>query len=118
MAEPALGSYYTFKYIGGRVYDPDQYDGEGMFIGRRGSNNVFATVLPNREATNQPIQSVMLTYTNMAYHKIPHPSDKVMMSSDTQYVVMKYIQSDRFKDPQPNGRTSPVVYLMADVLLS
>ncbi len=21
MAEPALGSYYTFKYVGGRVYD-------------------------------------------------------------------------------------------------
>lgn len=118
MAAPALGSYYTFKFIGGCVYDPDKYDGEGMFIGRRGSNNVFATVIPKREASTQSIQSVMLTYTDMAYHKIPHPSDKVMMTSDTQYVVMKYIQSDRFKDPVSNGRTSPVITLTTDMLLS
>jgi hypothetical protein len=118
MTEPALGLYYTFKYIGGRVYDPDQYDGEGMFIGRRGSTNVFATVIPKREASTHHIQSVMLTYTDMAYHKIPHPSDKVMMTSDTQYVVMNYIKSERFKDPVPNGRTSPVITLTTDVLLS
>jgi hypothetical protein len=118
MADLALGSYYTFKYIGGRVYTPEQYDGEGMFIGRRGSMNVFATVIPKREASTQHIQSVMLTYTDMAYHKIPHPSDKVMMTSDTQYVVMNYIQSERFKDPVSNGRISPVVTLTTDVLLS
>jgi hypothetical protein len=118
MTGPALGSYYTFKYIGGRVYTPDKYDGEGMFIGRRGSNNVFATALPKREATNQPIQSVILTYTDMAYHTISYPSDKVMMTSDTQYVVMKYIQSDRFKDPVSNGRISPMITLTTDVLLS
>lgn len=118
MTEPVLGSYYTFKYIGGCVYNPDKYDGEGMFIGRRGSNNIFATVLPKREASIQPIQTVMLTYTDMAYHKIPHPSDKVMLSSDTHYVVMNYIKSERFKDPVPNGRTSPIVTLTSDVLLS
>ena len=118
MTGPALGSYYTFKYIGGRVYDPDQYDGEGMFVGRRGSNNVFATVLPNREASRQTIQSVMLTYTDMGFQPINHPSDKVTMTSDTQYMVMNHLKSDRFKDPVPNGRTSPVVYLTTDVFFS
>lgn len=118
MTEPVLGSYYTFKYIGGRVYDPDKYDGEGMFIGRRGRYNVFSTILPKREASTQFIQSVMLTYSDMACHKISHPSDKVMMTSDTQYVVMKYIKSERFKDPVPNGRTSPIITLTTDVLLS
>ncbi len=118
MSTPVLGSYYTFKYIGGRVYDPDQYDGEGMFLGRRGTTNIFATVLPNRVASNQTIQSVMLTYTDLGFQPINHPSDKVMMTPETKYVLQNYLQTNRYKDPEPNGRTSPVVYLTPDAFLS
>lgn len=117
MTEPVLGSYYTFKYIGGRVYDPDQYDGEGMFIGRRGSNNVFATAIPNRSATTHTIQSVLLTYTDMKFQKIPYPSDKVMITHDTYDLVMKHLKSEHFKDPNQNRRTSSTMILTLDMLL-
>ena len=117
MTEPVLGSYYTFKYISGRVYYPGKYDGEGMFVGRRGSHNVFATILPNRVASTYPIQSVMLTYTTLAYQPINHPSDKVMMTSETYYVLMEYLKSNRFKDPHDNGRVSPIFTLTLDDLM-
>ncbi len=118
MTEPVLGSYYTFKYIGGRVYDPDQYDGEGMFVGRRGSKNVFATAIPNHAATTRTIQSVLLTYTDMRFHKIAYPSDKVMITPDTYYVLQEYIRSSHFKDAHDNGRVSPTIKIPADILLS
>ena len=117
MAEPVLGSYYTFKYIGGRVYDPDQYDGEGMFIGRRGQYNVFAIVLPKLVAT-QVSQNVVLYYTTLNYHRIHTPRDKVMMTSDTKYMLMNHFHSSFYKDPHDNGRVSPTVTISADILLS
>jgi len=118
MTEPVLGSYYTFKYIGGCVYDPDKYNEEGMFVGRRGSKNIFATILPNREATKQSIQSVMLTYTDLGFQRIPHPSNKVIMTSETYYGLMDHLKSNRFKDPHDNGRVSPTLLISADSLLS
>ena len=117
MTEPALGLYYTFKYIGGRVYDPDQYDSEGMFIGRRGQYNVFATVLPKLVAT-QVSQNVVLYYTELNYQPIHIPHDKVMMTSDTKYMLMNHFHSELYKDPHDNGRVSPTVYISADILLS
>ena len=118
MTEPVLGSYYTFKYIGGYSYSPEHCHGEGMFVGRRGSHNIFATILPKREATKQPIQTVMLTYTSLGYEYITYPRDKIMMTSETYYVFMEYLKSNRFKDAHNNGRVSPTITISADILLS
>ena len=118
MAGPVLGSYYTFKYIGGRVYDPDQYDGEGMFIGQKGRANAFATVLPHRTAERgKQVQDILLTYTTMGYQSIHAPSDKVMMTDETRYLLRKYFASAEYKEPVDNGRTSPTVYILAETLI-
>ena len=118
MSTPALGSYYIFKYIGGRAYKPYQMDGEGMCIGRRGSTNIFATVLPNRVASIHPIQSVVLTYTAMGFQRIHHPSDKVILTDETKDLLHSYIHSPSYKDPSPSGYVSPTVNISADRLLS
>jgi hypothetical protein len=118
MSTPVLGSYYTFKYIGGHIYDPDQYDGEGMCVGRRGAANIFATVLPKRVASIYPIQSVVLTYTTMGFQPIHHPSDKVILTEETKHLLHSYIHSPSYKDPAPSGRISPTVIISADSLLS
>jgi hypothetical protein len=118
MTEPVLGSYYTFKYIGGRVYDPDQYDGEGMYIGQRGGANVFATILPKRTAeVGKQIQSIMLTYTKLGYQPIQAPRDKVMMTDETRYLLTKYFASTEYKDPVDNGRIAPTTYILAETLI-
>jgi hypothetical protein len=118
MAGPVLGSYYIFKYIGGRVYDPDKYDGEGMFIGKQGDTNVFATILPKRSAEGgKSVQSIVLTYTKLCYQLIQTPRDKVMMTDETRYLLMKYFASAGYKEPVDNGRTSSTVYVLADTLI-
>ncbi len=118
MSTPVLGSYYTFKYIGGRAYDSYQMDGEGMCIAYKGTMNVFATVLPNRTASKQIIQSVMLTYTDMGFQPINHPSDKVMMTEETKHLLRSYIHRPAYQDPAPSGRLSPTITISADILLS
>ena len=118
MTEPVLGSYYTFKYIGGNVYAPSQMIGEGMFIGRRGSMNVFATVLPKREASPSLIQTVDLTYTPLAFYPIHAPSDKVMMTTETYHVLLSLFRSNRWNDPHDNKRTSPNCTLTPTDLLA
>ena len=117
MAEPALGLYYTFKYVGGRVYDPDVYDAEGMFIGKKGRYNVFGVTLPTRDTT-QKCQNIILHYTTLAFHPIPSPRDKVIMTEDTKYMLTKFFNSDRYKDPVDNGRIFPTYYVTLDTLLS
>ncbi len=118
MSTPVLGSYYTFKYIGGRAYESYQMDGEGMFVARRGTANIFATVLPKRVASIHPIQSVALTYTTMGFQPIHHPSDKVILTEETKHLLHSYIHSPSYKDPAPSGRISPTVTISADSLLS
>lgn len=118
MTEPALGLYYTFKYVGGRVYDPDVYDGEGMYVGKRGTSHLFATALPKRSAeVGNPIQDILITYTTMAYYPIRFPRDKVMITSETYDQLMKYIRSAEYKDPIDRGRTSPTLYIKSDTLI-
>ncbi len=117
MAEPALGSYYTFKYVGGRVYDPDVYDEEGMFLGKRGDYYVFAVTQPNRDTT-QKIQNITLYYTKLAYHRISYPNNRVFMTEDTKLLLMKFFNSDRYKEPVDNGRTFPTYHIPSDKLLS
>lgn len=117
MTEPVLGSYYTFKYIGGRAYDPGEYDEEGMFVGKRGNYFVFAVVHPSRGTTSK-IQNITLYYTTLAWHPIPSPHNKVFMTEDTKYLLMKYIHLDLFKDPIDNGRKSPQYTLTPDELLA
>ncbi len=118
MSTPVLGSYYTFKYIGGRAYDSYQMDGEGMCIAHKGTMNVFATVLPKRVATNQPVQSVALTYTSMGFQPILHPSDKVILTEETKDLLRSYIHRPAYQDPAPSGRLSPTITISADSLLS
>ncbi len=117
MTEPVLGSYYTFKYIGGNVYAPSQMIGEGMFVGKQGNYFVFAVVHPNRDTTSK-IQNITLYYTTLAWHPIPSPRDKVFMTEETRYLFMKYIHSDRFKCPIDNGRTFPMFHISAEILVS
>lgn len=117
MAEPALGSYYTFKYVGGRVYDPDVYDAEGMFIGKKGRYYVFGVTLPRCD-TSQKVQTIILHYTTLAFYPILSPRDKVIMTDDTKYMLMNFFNSDRYKDPVDNGRTFPTYYVTLDTLLS
>ena len=118
MSTPVLGSYYTFKYIGGRAYDSSQMDGAGMCVGQRGTTNIFATVLPKRVASIHPIQSVVLTYTAMGFQPIHHPSDKVILTEETKDLLRSYIHSPSYKDPAPSGSVSPTVIISADSLLS
>ena len=118
MTEPVFGLYYSFKLMDGFATAPTQFTGEGMFVGRHGPYTIFATAIPKREATQNPIQSVQLTYTEYAYHPIPNPSDKVMIRDDTVQQLYSFMRSSRFQHPKPNGRTSPTVILSADILLS
>lgn len=118
MSTPVLGSYYTFKYIGGRAFTPYQMDGEGMCIAHKGTMNIFATVLPKHIATTQSVQSIVLTYTAMGFQPINHPSDKVMMTEETKTLLRSYIHSPSYKDPISSGRLSPTLLILADTLLS
>jgi hypothetical protein len=90
----------------------------GMFVARRGTANIFATVLPKRVASIHPIQSVALTYTTMGFQPIHHPSDKVILTEETKHLLHSYIHSPSYKDPAPSGRISPTVTISADSLLS
>ena len=118
MTEPVLGSYYIFKYVGGRVYDPDKYDSEGMYIGKRDGLNVFATILPNLVADrSKAVQSILLTYTALDYQRIHVPRDKVLMTGETRYLLTKYFASAGYKEPVDNGRTSPTAYVLAETLI-
>lgn len=118
MTEPVFGLYYSFKMMDGTATAPTQFTGEGMFVGRHGPYTIFATVIPKREANNNLIQSVQLTYTEFAYYSIPSPSDKVMLRTETIQQLRTYMRSSRFQHPKPNGRTSPILVLSADLLLS
>lgn len=118
MTEPVLGSYYIFKYMSGPVYHPTPNDDEGIFIGVYGRYNIFASVLPNHEAANQPIQSVRLTYTCLNYYPIYYPSNKVLINPETYYSLINYIKSNQFKEPITQGRISPTVTILSDILLS
>ena len=118
MTGPVLGSYYSFKMMDGFATAPMKVTGEGMYMGSRGKYNVFATALPKLVADNSLVQTVCLTYTPLSFHAIHLPSDKVMIRSETQYLLQSYLRSDRFKDPHDNGRTSPKVVLTPEILFS
>lgn len=118
MTEPVFGLYYSFKFMDGTATAPTQFTGEGMFVGHCGPYTIFATVIPKREATYNLIQSVQLTYTDLAYHAIPSPSDKVMIRDDTIQQLHAFMRSPKFQHPKSNRRTSPTLVLTADILLS
>ena len=118
MTGPVLGSYYSFKMMDGFATAPMKVTGEGMFVGKRGKYNVFANALPKLVADNSLVQTVCLTYTSFAFHAIHSPSDKVMITSETYYILQAHLRSDRFKDPHDNGRTSPKVVLAPEILFS
>ena len=117
MTGPVLGSYYSFKMMDGFATAPTQFTGEGMFVGKRGKYNIFATALPKLVADNSLVQTIYLTYTALAFHAIHSPSDKVMITYETQYLLQTYLRSERFKDPHDNGRTSPTILLSPELLL-
>ena len=117
MTEPVLGSYYSFKMMDGTATAPTQFTGEGMYVGKRGAYTIFATALPKRSAESIKPQTIQFTYTKLAFHPIQAPSDKVMITSETQYLLQAYLRSDRFKDPPDNGRTSPTRILSPEELL-